>query len=397
MIANGQRGSLALNPAGAYEERRMATLEKLNVGIVGSCSRGGSFQASFAACSEARVHAVCDLDAGLPEAARAFEASEQYTDYQQMLSHSDLDAVVIATPMPLHAAQSIMALQEGLHVLSEVTAAVSVEEARDLVLAAHASDGIYMLAENCNYFITNMIVTQLVRRGLFGTTYFADGEYLHNVKNLAERTPWRRSVQLGIDGITYGTHSLGPMLQWLPGDRVASVCCAGSGHHYQDPRGDDYHQDTSLMLGKMVSGGLIKLRVDLVSLRPHLNCTYQLQGTRGCYESARTPTGQHRVWLSERCDDPEAWMNLSDLQDEFLPQQWRQAMGLARGAGHGGSDYFVIHDFIQAVISGGPSPIGVHEAMDMTLPGLISQQSIAVEGQWMEVPDSRDWVTGAGT
>ena len=227
-----------------------ALLEKLNIAIVGACSRGASFQAGLAACPEARVHAVCDLDAeGLPAAAAAFTAAEQYTDFQQMLSRSDLDAVVIATPMPLHAAQSTMALQQGLHVLCEVTAAVSVDEAQQLVAAAHASTGIYMLAENCNYFITNVIVTQLVRQGLFGTTYFADGEYLHNVKELTERTPWRRRWQLGIDGITYGTHSLGPILQWLPNDRVASVCCAGSGQHYQDPRGEDYHQDTSVMLG----------------------------------------------------------------------------------------------------------------------------------------------------
>ena len=290
-----------------------------------------------------------------------------------------------------------LALREGLHVLCEVTAAVSVEEAQQLVAVAHASSGIYMLAENCNYFVTNMIVTELVRRGLFGTTYFAEGEYMHNVKDLAERTPWRRHWQLGIDGITYGTHGLGPILQWLPGDRVTSVCCAGCGQHYQDPRGESYHQDTSLMLGKLASGGLIKLRTDMVSERPQVTCTYQLQGTEGCYESARTPEGRHRVWLSDRCDDSEAWMDLSELEEEFLPQRWQHSRERARGAGHGGSDYFVIKDFIDAAASRGPSPIDVHEAMDMTLPGLISQQSIAAEGQWVAVPDSRDWAAGAAS
>ena len=29
--------------------------------------------------------------------------------------------------------------------------------------------------------------------------------------------------------------------------------------------------------------------------------------------------------------------------------------------------------------------------MDMTLPGLISQQSIRQNGQWLDVPNSRDW------
>ena len=29
--------------------------------------------------------------------------------------------------------------------------------------------------------------------------------------------------------------------------------------------------------------------------------------------------------------------------------------------------------------------------MDMTLPGLLSQQSIEEGGSWLDVPDSRDW------
>jgi hypothetical protein len=42
-------------------------------------------------------------------------------------------------------------------------------------------------------------------------------------------------------------------------------------------------------------------------------------------------------------------------------------------------------------VDGTPCPIGIHEAMDMTLPGLISQKSILEGGAWMAVPDSRQW------
>ncbi len=52
-------------------------------------------------------------------------------------------------------------------------------------------------------------------------------------------------------------------------------------------------------------------------------------------------------------------------------------------AHHGGGDYLVVQDFIRAVVNGTPPPIGIHEAMDMTLPGLISQQSIAQGGVWL--------------
>jgi len=367
-------------------------LEKLNVGVVGAWRRGASFKAGMGACPEVRAHAVCDIDPeGVAEAALSFGAAEKYTDYEQMLARSELDAVIVATPMHLHATQAIMALERGLHVLSEVTAAVSVEECRQLVAAVGASSGTYMLAENCNYFLTNVVVRQIVRRGLIGTPYFAEGEYLHNVKDLSERTPWRRHWALGIDGITYGTHSLGPILAWMAGDRVASVCCAGSGHHYRDPRGDDYHQDTHVMLGRMTSGGLIKLRVDMVSERPHVTCTYQLQGTEGCYESARSRGDIHRLWLRQRSPDAETWLDLADLQEEFLPDGWAEGMARSKGAGHGGSDYFVALAFVEAALGKRPPEIDIHAAMDMTLPGLLSQESMRRDGAWIDVPDSRQW------
>jgi predicted dehydrogenase len=60
-------------------------------------------------------------------------------------------------------------------------------------------------------------------------------------------------------------------------------------------------------------------------------------------------------------------------------------------AGHGGGDYFEVLDFMDAVAGRRPPPIGIHEAMDMTIPGLVSQKSILRGGRWLDVPDSRDW------
>jgi hypothetical protein len=37
------------------------------------------------------------------------------------------------------------------------------------------------------------------------------------------------------------------------------------------------------------------------------------------------------------------------------------------------------------------SVAGVHAAMDLTLPGLISELSAEQDGAWIEVPDSRAW------
>ena len=376
----------------------------LNLGIVGACGRGGSFKAACDAIAELRVHAVCDINrAGLEETRLRLGASEAYVDFEEMLEKSDLDAVLVGTPMPLHVPQAILALQQNLHVLSEVPASVSIEECQRLVQVYKASQGLYMMAENYPYRKNNAIVREIVRQGLFGVPYYAEGEYLHELKERDERRLlaqgvdlntaflWRRKWQNGIDGVTYGTHSLGPVLQWMPGDRVVSVCCAGSGHHYRDPGGNNYAQDTSVMLGRMASGGLVKIRVDMISDRPHAMTNYQLQGTDGCYESARAPGERDRIWLRSHSPDANTWLDLADLEREFLPASWRKGAKIAGRTGHGGGDYFVIRDFVDAVLGKQSPAIGLHEALDMTLPGLVSQQSIAQGGAWLPVPDSRMW------
>ena len=371
----------------------MSSLERLNVGLVGAVGRGGSFRAAFDAHPVTCLHAVCDIrEDELPEAAEKLGAREMYTDFEEMLDKSEIDAVVIGTPMPFHAPQAILALDRNVHVLSEVTAAVSVSECEQLVAAATRSDAIYMMAENYTYMKPNVLVKELVHRGLFGEVYYAEGEYLHELKGLNEITPWRRKWQTGIDGVTYGSHSLGPILQWMPDDRVVRVCCEGSGNHYVDPRGDHYeNQDSCVMLCKTAKGALIKIRVDMISERPHAGSNYSLQGKKGAYESARSKGESHKIWLEDLCEEKNSWINLDELEGEYLPEIWRDPTEEATKAGHGGGDYFEILDFVNSVTGEKPCPIGIHAAMDMTLPGLISQESIANGGAWMEVPDSRDW------
>lgn len=373
-------------------------LEKLNVGVVGAVSRGASFQAALEAQPQVRIHAVCDVREELLAAARErLGATEAYSDYTTMLDCSDLDAVIIGSPMQFHTPQAIAALERNLHVLSEVTAGVSVDECRALVSAAARSKAIYMMAENYTYIKSNVLVRELARRGFFGEVYYAEGEYIHELKELNEITRWRRRWQTGIDGITYGTHSLGPILQWMPGDRVARVSCAGSGHHYRDPRGDLYeNEDSCVMLAKTMHGALIKIRVDMLSDRPHAMANYQLQGTGGCYESGRTEGERHRIWLAALSEERNRWQDLECLEEAYMPEIWRHPPEAALRAGHGGGDYFEVLDFLRSMLEGAPCPIGIHEAMDMTLPGLMSQASIAAGGAWMEVPDSRSWPEATG-
>lgn len=145
------------------------------------------------------------------------------------------------------------------------------------------------------------------------------------------------------------------------------------------------------MLCKMRTGALVKIRVDMVSDRPHAMTNYQLQGTDGAYESSRGgPVDADRIWLRTLSREIE-WHDPDTLAAQYLPDSWLNPSPEVLATGHWGGDYFEVLDFVRAIRGEIPSPVGIHEAMDMTLPGLVSQESIARGGRWLSVPDSRTW------
>ena len=362
--------------------------DPIRMGIVGAAGRGCAYQIPATVDDRVDVRAVCDVSAeGTARAAEAFDAGAQYLDFHEMLWEAPLDAVLIATPKEHHVPQCVAALERGLDVLCEVPASRSVEESKELVRVVEDSEGTYMLAENDVFRREWMLVAELVADGCFGTPYYARSERItHSIDHINERA-WRRTWRTGRNGVTYPTHNLGPVMRWFPGDRIARVSCAGSGHHHTDLNGEPYAQeDTVVMLANTERGGLIVHRQDIISDRPPARYRFELQGTKGCFESAQHADDTHRVSYED------GWEPLRSYEAEYLPDVWRDLPDVARETGREGGDYLVFEAFVDAVINNEPAPIDVHAGLDMTLPGLVSERSIANDGAWVDVPDSRAWV-----
>jgi predicted dehydrogenase len=255
-----------------------------------------------------------------------------------------------------------------------------------------------MLAENYCYFEENILIRELVKKGLFGDIYFGEGEYIHDVRFLhhdADGKPtWRYFWQAGAPGNTYITHELGPVMQWFkaadPSDRIETVTCLGSGIH-TDP--EHPHDDTSLTLVKLKSGKLLKMRLDMMSNTPGMTY-YSLQGVLGCYESGRGGSVGSRIWVGENKsvawgDAHREWRPVKDFA-EHLPTDWKQHIELAKASGHGGGDYHTARLFAESILTGQTPDIDINDALEWTAAGLCSQISIQQGGLPIKVPNFRD-------
>jgi len=361
----------------------------LKIGIVGA--RGLSSVAGFQDIEDVELTALCDLDEELLKRESAkYGIKHTYRVYEDMLM-SDLDAVVIATPMQLHVPQAMLALRAGKHVMSEVTAGVTMDELFWLVEEVEKSGKVYMMAENYLYTPEAQQVLAMARAGVFGEPYYGEGEYLHNVTSLITypdgKPSWRSWWQLGRRGIFYPTHSLGPVMKWFGDDHIDTVVAMGSGWH---ARPDLMQEDTNVGLLQMKSGKLIRLRVDCMSNRPHSMMNYTLQGTRGVYESPRIPGGDHVVSILPEGGDPEkmTWEKLENYS-QYLPQRYKDFLAADRNAGHGGGDYFVVKDFVDAVRGIKEPAVSVYDACEWTAVALLSSLSTANSGKAMTMPDFR--------
>src|SRR5919199_4130831 len=192
----------------------------IRAAIVGGHRGGGYGRALTALADQITLTAICDIDESVIASwQQAHPELRGFTSYEELLASDACDAVLLATPMLLHARQAIEALRAGKHVLSEVIAATTLDECWALVEAAEASSAVYMLAENYTYMRPNMMVRHMVEQGVFGTTTYAEGAYIHDCRPLMfdaqDRLTWRGELARGEPNNSYPTHSLGPVAQWL--------------------------------------------------------------------------------------------------------------------------------------------------------------------------------------
>ncbi|PWU07293.1 MAG: gfo/Idh/MocA family oxidoreductase [Terriglobia bacterium] len=125
-VATGLAGTLAASNV-------LGASDRIRFGVIGAGARGSELLREALACPNTECGGIADIYAKPREAAQAAAPGARvYADYRSLLEDRSLDAVLIATPPHLHAAQFLDSLAAGKHVYQERPMAFTAEDARHM-------------------------------------------------------------------------------------------------------------------------------------------------------------------------------------------------------------------------------------------------------------------------
>ncbi len=378
-------------------------MARIRFAVIGA-GRGKTFiKATEGADSDIELVALCDTNPSVLEAWKGQPGIALYSSFEQVLNDPKVDAVCLATPVNLHARQAISALEAGKHVLSEVTAAYTLEECWALIDAVERTGLTYMMAENYCFTEPVLQVQNMVDQGVFGDITYASGSYIHDCRTLIFNTEgeltWRGVLRRDFGPAnSYPTHSLGPVARWLginrtdffattatwqSRSRAISQFARNSFPDRAEYTSPDFwsHADTISTNIRTTKGALIDIRVDNISARPHHMTRYELQGTTASFSFPDGQKLEPLIWIEGRSPANDKgiateWEPLSKYREEFAHPLWCEHREAASRSGHGGGDFFIMREFASAIRENRLPMIDVYDAVTWSSITPLSIQSI---------------------
>ena len=386
--------------------------EVLNLALIGLGQRGiGLLNVSILEQPDVRVTAVCDVyedrqkeaakkvtDAGQPEPA-------MFADYRDVLKQENVDAVLISAAWEAHVDLACAAMKAGKITALEVGGAYSVDDCWRLVHTYEETGTPFMFMENCCYGRTELMITNMVRQGLFGEIAHCRGGYGHDLReeisNGREMRHYRFQNYLLRNCENYPTHELGPICNLLGvnrGNRMLTLCSMASKsvglHQYLvDQKGADYDAagwnfkqgDVVTTIIKCAGGETICLTLETTLPRAYSR-NFEVHGSKGVYMEDGNCIFLDGVFNHEKGVE-EYFNNAKEYQEQYDHPVWKKFLSDGIKGGHGGMDWLIMRAFLDAALSGEPMPIDVYDAAAWMSITALSEQSIAMGGMPVAIPD----------
>src|SRR5579862_2872335 len=211
--------------------------------------------------------------------ANAESSIKWYDNYKDLLKNSDIEMVVIALPLHLHAPVAIDCLRAGKHVLCEKLMARTVSQCKDMIRAADASDRLLAVGHQRHYSLLYAQAVELINSGVLGDVRHIRALWHRN--QLPDRDSWRKpipaedrsAVEPRLSELDY--KSVEELCRWRLYRRTGGGLMAELGSHQLDA--------CSIFLGKVhplaVTGvGLKCYYDDDREIEDHVYCTFEFPG-----------------------------------------------------------------------------------------------------------------------
>jgi len=149
---------------------------------------------------------------------------------------------------------------------------------------------------------------------------------------------------------------------------------------------DFQNGDVTTSFIRCAHGETIVLTHDILTPRPYSRGG-RVQGTKGLWMEDNAS-----IYIEGR-SPAHQWEKMEDYMEEYEHPLWKQFKKNMKG-GHGGMDYLVMRGFIEAVRNKTAPPIDTYDSATMIVVSCLSEQSIAMGGAPVPIPDFTDgkWI-----
>ncbi|MBI5216086.1 MAG: Gfo/Idh/MocA family oxidoreductase [Ignavibacteriae bacterium] len=416
MLHNDARASLSQESMMGYNA---PPLDVVRIGYIGVGGMGSAHVENLLKIKGAEVRAVCDIVESKVQRVQemvekaGFKKPDGYsrgdTDYKRMCERDDLDLVFIASPWEWHVPMCLEAMKTGKHAAVEVPAALTIEQCWQLVETSEKTRKHCIMMENCNYDKVEMMILNMVKKGMFGELLHAECGYLHDLRDVKHDMEgeglWRRKHSMQRNGDLYPTHGLGPVAQCLDINRgnyfnyLVSVGTKTRGLHLYavEKFGADSPQakeefvlsDVVTTLIKTMNGETIILKHDTSSPRPYSR-DILVQGTKGIVRKYPEP----KIYIEGK-SEPHRWEPIEEYMKQYMHPIWVELEEQSKGAGHGGMDFIEDYRLINSLLKGVEPDMDVYDAAVISAVTELSGKSISLNGEPVKFPDFTDgkWKT----
>jgi predicted dehydrogenase len=149
------------------------TLDPVRLAVVGVGGWGRNLARNYYEIPEANLRYVCDADQSkLDRISRQLPGVKLTRDIDVLLRDPDLEAIIVATPAPLHYQHCKVILEAGKDVFVEKPFVLEIAHAEELIRIAAARQRILMVGHLLEYHPVVTRLKQLIESGELGTLLY---------------------------------------------------------------------------------------------------------------------------------------------------------------------------------------------------------------------------------